>query len=113
MNDTNSEKPAPTDDEMERNVLDHMTQQYRLSENLPDSTRKHSLSLVKRLMVSRRTRYERKYQRQFELQAIRQEVWMIRSTNNDAHPGLADMLDSLESSIELDFDSMKKGYIDR
>lgn len=113
MNDTNTEKPVPSDDEMERNILDLMTKQYGLSDNLPDSTRKHALSLAKRLMVSRRRRYERKYQRQFELQAIRQEIWMIRSTNNGAHPGLADMLDSLESSIELDFDSMKKGYIDR
>ena len=113
MNGNQSDASKLTDEQNEQNILDLLVKQHKLDDGLDSDTRAGALVLAKCLMVSRRKRYERKYQRQSELQGIRSSLWQLRNYYEGEHAGFRNLLNSLESSIDGDFDSMEKGYIDR
>jgi len=96
----------------DQRLLKHMLVQYKLDEELSHAHRDAALALVMRYLICRRTHYGQKFVRQSKLRQIRDSVQLLRNAYEGSHTGFFEILESVESSIENDYDSLSKGYID-
>jgi hypothetical protein len=113
MTDEQQQSAGQNGEEMEdQRLINHMIDHHKLNEELSHELRDAAMAIVKRYLICRRSHYK-KFERQSKLRQIRDSVQLLRNAFEGSHAGFFEILESVESSIENDYDSLSKGYIDR